>query len=155
MRFTNIFAAAVAVAALHHVNVRGQVLNETPATDRVQLRALTEFANTLFVEKDAQKAYDEWVPGVYINHTPEVLSGRENSLAAIEALFSNLNLGFTIAAVVVVGDGLGYIHHRTTVPGEFDWAVIDLFRFNGTCMVEHWDVIQPITGNEINPIAFF
>jgi predicted SnoaL-like aldol condensation-catalyzing enzyme len=32
---------------------------------------------------------------------------------------------------------------------------MDLYRFQGTCIVEHWDVSQTITGNETNPIAFF
>lgn len=34
-------------------------------------------------------------------------------------------------------------------------ALADLFRLNGTCVVEHWDVNQALPANATNPIALF
>lgn len=34
-------------------------------------------------------------------------------------------------------------------------ALADIYRMNGTCIVEHWDVTQETLRNATNPIAMF
>ena len=34
-------------------------------------------------------------------------------------------------------------------------AIVDLFRFNGSCIVEHWDVIESVDNATTNPIALY
>jgi predicted SnoaL-like aldol condensation-catalyzing enzyme len=41
----------------------------------------------------------------------------------------------------------------TNFTGTF--SAVDYFRFRGTCVVEHWDILQQITGDETNPMAYF
>ena len=54
------------------------------------------------------------------------------------------------------GEGIGMLHYRMRADGAgIHAAVMDRLRFEGTCFVEHWDVIQAITGKETNPGAFF
>jgi len=53
------------------------------------------------------------------------------------------------------GEGFGVLHYRMTVPGMVDLAIMDRFRFEGDCIVEHWDTSSTITGREPNPIAYF
>ncbi|CAA7263990.1 unnamed protein product [Cyclocybe aegerita] len=154
MHFASVFAIVAAAALTITSSFAAKCSRTAPATDRSQLWTLKDFANSLFVEKNVQKAYDDWIPGSYINHNADVVSGRENALAFLRPIFSNPDLKSTIASIVV-GQGFGFIHHRLTIPGQADWAVMDRFGFNGTCIVEHWDVIQPITGDETNPIAYF
>lgn len=89
----------------------------------------------------------------YINHNPGALSGRANALAILEPFLATPNLTFTIAAVFA-GEGFGYLHYKLSFSG-LNLAVMDRYRFQGTCIVEHWDVAQQIMGNETNPIAFF
>jgi predicted SnoaL-like aldol condensation-catalyzing enzyme len=52
------------------------------------------------------------------------------------------------------------LHYKLDVRGGLEaggssLAIVDLFRFEGTCIVEHWDALQQITGDEVNPNAFF
>lgn len=40
-------------------------------------------------------------------------------------------------------------------PGAKPKAVVDLFRMDGTCVMEHWDVIQERPENPKNPLAMW
>ncbi|KAJ3511059.1 hypothetical protein NLJ89_g4314 [Agrocybe chaxingu] len=154
MRFTGIITA-VAAAALAITPAFAAKCSTAPgATDAEQLEAIKDFANSFLVIKNIQKGFDDWIPGTYINHNPNAQSGRENALNALRPFVSNPSLQFTVAQVFA-GQGYGLIHYRARIPGQLDMAIMDRFRFEGTCIVEHWDVGQTITGREPNPIAFF
>ena len=49
----------------------------------------------------------------------------------------------------------GFIHVRVDEEGHRPIALADIYRMNGTCVVEHWDVTQERPGNATNPIAMF
>jgi len=40
-------------------------------------------------------------------------------------------------------------------PGDHGFAVVDIFRLEGGMIVEHWDVLQEIPENPINPNGMF
>ncbi|UQC88297.1 uncharacterized protein CLUP02_13820 [Colletotrichum lupini] len=41
------------------------------------------------------------------------------------------------------------------IPGLPLTAVVDIFRFQGSCIVEHWDVATAMPPNATNPLALF
>ncbi len=45
---------------------------------------------------------------------------------------------------------------KTQFPGqELPSAVVDLYRFEGSCIVEHWDVKQERQANDTNVVGPF
>ncbi|KIM23467.1 hypothetical protein M408DRAFT_320746 [Serendipita vermifera MAFF 305830] len=125
----------------------------TETSEALQRAAMKDFADLFLVQKNIRKAFDDYIPGDYINHNPGAQSGRQNALNALEPFLANSNLKFTLSAVFA-GEGFGYLHYKLSFSGT-NMAVMDRYRFQGTCIVEHWDVSQQITGSEANPIAFF
>lgn len=80
---------------------------------------------------------DELVADDFVQHNPQVASGREafrqfiGAVAPVEA---------RVQRVLADGD-LVAIHHHFVSMGA---AVVDIFRVVDGRVVEHWDVIQPV-----------
>lgn len=47
------------------------------------------------------------------------------------------------------------MHFREDVAGAPPTAVVDILKFEGTCVVEHWDVAQARPENPSNPRAMW
>ncbi|KAF9526839.1 hypothetical protein CPB83DRAFT_895691 [Crepidotus variabilis] len=122
-----------------------------PATEGQQYEAFKDFSNLFLTQRDLDKAFNEYIPGEYINHNPDVQSGRENALNYLRPIWTSTPV---VPAAVFFGQGFGLIHYKVERNGT-SIAIMDRYRLNGTCIVEHWDLRQTITGNEANPIAFF
>ncbi|TFK21217.1 hypothetical protein FA15DRAFT_717800, partial [Coprinopsis marcescibilis] len=88
----------------------------------------------------------------YIQHNAIAEQGRAFAIPFLEALFAPP----TVSSYITVFSGQGYVfaHHKLALANA-TYAVMDYFRFQGTCLVEHWDVLQEITGDEPNPLAYF
>lgn len=52
-------------------------------------------------------------------------------------------------------NNIGMVFIRIYRPDGNQVALIDLFRMNGTCIEEHWDVNQVRPLDATNPIAMF
>lgn len=52
-------------------------------------------------------------------------------------------------------NNIGFIHVRVNEANEEPIALADIYRMDGTCIVEHWDVTQARPTNATNPIAMF
>ena len=48
---------------------------------------------------------------------------------------------------------IGMVHFKVLV--QQPMVLADIFRLNGSCVVEHWDVNQALPANATNPIALF
>ncbi|KAH7160477.1 hypothetical protein B0J13DRAFT_519881 [Dactylonectria estremocensis] len=125
-----------------------------PATPKQQRVLLEQFIQTFFEERNATKALLNHVAEDYIQHNPNALSGRQNALDFVVPIISSDAVDFTIMHKAFDG-GLAYVHYRMDVVGREPAAVVDVFRFNGTCIVEHWDVGQERDPGSINPLALF
>ncbi|KAF2220494.1 hypothetical protein BDZ85DRAFT_266686 [Elsinoe ampelina] len=126
-----------------------------PASAREQRKIFNEFVNAFLVEKDySVNFFNTYIAEDYIQHNPFALSGRQ----AVIDFFSTVSPDAVNNTVISKGiDGnFAYVHYRidqlnATQPS----AVADIYRFNGSCIQEHWDVIQQRPANAINPIALF
>ena len=90
----------------------------------------------------------------YIQHNPNIQSGRD---IAHEYLGKRLSDPGIINNVTKVISDLNYImvHVHRTQPGEKDRALADVYRFDGTCIAEHWDVQEDVEEDAPNPLAWF
>jgi predicted SnoaL-like aldol condensation-catalyzing enzyme len=139
-----------------------------------QYEALADYANLFVFKQDVQTSFDRYVPGFvsgliyqrgtraltnqppseYKQHNPFGEQGRE---FAIEFLKNGFAGGIKTSHLTIFsGQGYGIMHYKAQfLSDNVTMAVVDYFKFKGTCIVEHWDVLQEITGTEPNPIAFF
>ncbi|OHE97579.1 hypothetical protein CORC01_07194 [Colletotrichum orchidophilum] len=126
-----------------------------PATPKEQKVILGEFMQAFYEERNATKALLNHVAEDYIQHNPSALSGRTNSLGVLQPFISPKTVNYTIMHKSFQDD-IAFIHYRMDlVGGGQPFAVVDVFRFNGTCVMEHWDVAQQRTANATNPLALF
>ncbi|KAK4069612.1 uncharacterized protein Triagg1_7036 [Trichoderma aggressivum f. europaeum] len=102
-----------------------------PATPEEQENIFYDFANEFYVD--------------YIQHNPFIGQGRD---AAVAALSKNPKTNSTIVHQTFTNN-TGFVHHYefTTPPIK----IMDAYRMNGSCIVEHWDVIASLTLAEIDP----
>ncbi|TKX18245.1 hypothetical protein C1H76_9719 [Elsinoe australis] len=125
------------------------------ASPQEQREIFNDFVDAFLVRKDfSNSTWNTYIAEDYIQHNPFALSGRDNVIAS----FANINpaaVNYTVISKGIDGD-FAYVHYRfdqlnVTQPS----AVADIYRFNGSCIQEHWDVIQQRPENPLNPIALF
>ncbi|KAH8621928.1 hypothetical protein IG631_23323 [Alternaria alternata] len=112
---------------------------------------LREFVQKLYIDRDPIRAVKDHIALDYIQHNPNALSGRENTLQSL-AFITPDTVKFTIRHLGVDGD-IGFFFSRfERVGADQPAAVADFVRFNGTCIQEHWDAIQERTENRTNSL---
>jgi len=110
------------------------------ATTQEQVAIFREFIHKFYINRDVPTAFGDHFDRNVIEHNPGSQSGwNETSIAGLAGFvattnFTILNSGFS--------DNRGYVHFREERDGALPTAVVDVLRFNGSCIVEHWDVAQ-------------
>ncbi|KAK0621111.1 hypothetical protein DIS24_g11439 [Lasiodiplodia hormozganensis] len=90
----------------------------------------------------------------YIQHNPGAPSGKAIAAAGLKQILSAPNLVNNVTRTISDLDYVALHVHRQQ-PGTLDKAIVDIFRLNGTCITEHWDVQQVMYPNATNPLAYF
>lgn len=90
----------------------------------------------------------------YIQHNPNIMSGRDIAHKYIGKRLSDPGIVNNVTKVI---SDLNYImiHVHRTQPGKKDRALADVYRFDGTCIAEHWDVQEDVEEDAPNPLAWF
>jgi predicted SnoaL-like aldol condensation-catalyzing enzyme len=116
---------------------------------------VTEFAHVFYAERNVRAAFERYVVPDYIQHNPGIPDGREPAIAALEPKFSAPQASFEIKRILVDGD-MAMIHlHGRPSPDNPGGAVADIYRLKDGKIVEHWDVLQPIQTQTVNPHPYF
>ncbi|KAF6759396.1 hypothetical protein DFP72DRAFT_885074 [Ephemerocybe angulata] len=125
-----------------------------------QQAAIEDYGHIILDLKDPQAAFDKYIPGGYFQHSAGIpRSGRQPTLDFLIPLFTAPGVS-VYHLRVFASKGYGFLHYQLDLRGGREaggtsLAVIDIFKFQGTCIVEHWDALQQITGTEVNPNAYF
>lgn len=114
---------------------------------------MDEFARRFLIEKDPIGALQRHVSEDYIQHNPSVLSGLQAAIDAFE-YFLSPQIDYTVISTDF-DCGRAWINYRMDVLGYLPSAVADLYRFEGSCIVEHWDVLEVKPVNGTNPLALW
>lgn len=118
-----------------------------------QLSILNQFIQKFYINKDVPTAFADHFDRNYIEHNPNALSGwNETNIAGLAGLIASSN--FTIMHSAL-DNNAGYVHFRQDTSGSPPTAIVDVVRFNGSCIVEHWDVSEARPENTVNPLAMW
>ncbi|MEY4761170.1 MAG: hypothetical protein RLZZ200_1026 [Pseudomonadota bacterium] len=102
-------------------------------------RRFDVFCRLFYREKRIRAAFELLVAETYIQHSPGIGQGREAAIQALEPLFGRED--FTVTPVRTLWDGnLVTVVLDAQVGATVRALVVDLYRFDGDHIVEHWDV---------------
>ncbi|MEO0032370.1 MAG: hypothetical protein RIS94_2128 [Pseudomonadota bacterium] len=101
-------------------------------------------------------AVDRYIAPEYVQHS----SLAEPGVAALKGFLDRVRVESpdarqTIHRSFVDGDHVVVHTHVERWPGDRGLAVVDIFRCAGGRIVEHWDVIQDVPENPVNPNPMF
>ncbi|KAJ7055475.1 hypothetical protein C8F01DRAFT_1319218 [Mycena amicta] len=123
------------------------------ATAAEQKQIFNTFVDELYVKRNVPRAFTH-IAADYIQHNPFILDGIPPSLDFLYPLFSNTSVTLQIIHRAFEAP-YGWMHYRVDGFLEEPTAIVDVFRFNGTCVQEHWDVIEERPANATNPHPLF
>jgi predicted SnoaL-like aldol condensation-catalyzing enzyme len=92
-------------------------------------------------------AHNTFIAEDLIQHNPDIPNGRQKQLEAVLPIYAKSN--FQLQNILVDVD-YDMIFNRLTEKygsGASYIDVLDIYRFDGSCLVEHWGVIQEVDAN--------
>lgn len=125
------------------------------ATEQANLdRVLTMYREVL-IAMDPDKV-DQYLPAHYIQHS----SLAEPGLEPLKRFLAHIrkespDARQTIHRAFADGDHVIVHAHVERWPGDPGLAAVDIYRCEDGQIVEHWDVIQEVPANPVNPNGMF
>ena len=115
-----------------------------------------KFYDLAFTQHKAKEAADLYLNADYIQHNPNVATGRQAFVDFFVPYFKkNPDARSEIKRVVADGSLVVLHVHARTDKHDAGRAVVDIFRVDGGKIVEHWDVMQPIPDKSANSNSMF
>jgi predicted SnoaL-like aldol condensation-catalyzing enzyme len=122
--------------------------------DRKQ--AAIELLDQAINRRQVRAAFERFVHPDYRQHDPTVPDGRAGAILGLSAwVAATPELRYDIKQAHQDGDTVILLAHVTANRADRGNAVVDILRFEGDVVVEHWDVIQPVPENSANANTMF
>ncbi|RKF17572.1 hypothetical protein D6851_16620 [Altericroceibacterium spongiae] len=101
-------------------------------------------------------AVDSYIRPDYIQHNPSTLSGTEPLKELLRRIGRDHPQSVhDVKRMMVDGDMVMVHYHARRWPGDRGWIAVDIYRIENGLIAEHWDVVQPIGPDSINPLTPF
>jgi len=124
-----------------------------PGQNKISAQA---FYDLMFNQCEPRKAIEVYAGAEYIQHNPHVADGKEAFIDYFERMAREYPGKTTVFKRAIAEDNMVVLHCHQTWPGSDDYAGIDIFRFDDDGkIVEHWDVLQVISGESQNDNGLF
>ncbi|KRB52671.1 hypothetical protein ASE02_11860 [Phenylobacterium sp. Root700] len=96
-------------------------------------------------------------PQKYIQHSATVPDGFDGLMRLVAEFDSQFPAyGVSVKRMIAEGDFVvAHCHYSYGLPDDLGKAIVEIFRFEGDQMVEHWDVIQDIPRERANQNSMF
>ena len=114
------------------------------------------FYDLMFNQNKPEEGIKKYVGDEYIQHNPEVGDGKASFIEYFRKMGKEYP-GKRVHFKRAIAEG-NYVvlHCHQEWPGDHEYAGIDIFRFNDAGkIVEHWDVLQIISGESKNDNSMF
>ena len=125
------------------------------AQEQANLDRVLAMYREVIVAMDPDKV-DAHLPPDYIQHSalaPPGLQALKDFLAFVRV--ESPDAKQTVHRAFADGDHVILHVHVERFPGDPGLAVVDMFRIEDDRIVEHWDVIQEVPADNINPLGMF
>ncbi|KAB7613291.1 polyketide cyclase [Amylibacter sp. SFDW26] len=103
---------------------------------------VVKFYQQALIEKDVEAAAMAYLSEGYIQHNPNVPTGRQGLIDGLSGWFAAVDVEMSIVRAIAEDDFV--VLHVKQVSGGKTKAVIDIFRVESGKIVEHWDVSQEV-----------
>jgi len=123
--------------------------------EEANLALVLEMYRNVLIAMDSS-AVDRYISPDYVQHS----SLAEPGVAALKAFLDRVRAESPEAVQTIhraFADGDHVVTHTHVVrwPGDPGLAVVDIFRCADGLIVEHWDVIQDVPTDPVNPNSMF
>ncbi|KAJ7131929.1 hypothetical protein C8R46DRAFT_1308262, partial [Mycena filopes] len=124
-----------------------------PASPLEQQAIFEKYVDLVWVKRTPIPAF-VYVAANEIQHNPNLLDGAAASVPIFNALFGNTSVGVQIMHQAFAAP-FGWVHWRLDGFYPAPAAALDVYRFEGGCIAEHWDVIQQVPADAISSHPLF
>jgi predicted SnoaL-like aldol condensation-catalyzing enzyme len=155
MRIAILVMAAALGACAPAANTNGEGGMSRTAEEERNLALVMEMYQNVLIAMDADRV-DDYIPEDYIQHSQFAPPGREalkDFLRMIRA--ESPDAEQMIKRTLVDGNMVAVHLHVKRFPDDPGLAVVDLFRVEDGKVQEHWEVIQDVPTDPINPMTMF
>ena len=125
------------------------------AAEQRRLDHVLEMYREVLIKMDSSKV-DQYLPPNYLQHSslaPPGLQSVKDFLDMVRVRSPHATQ--TIKRAFVDDDHVIVHVHVVRFPGDHGLAVVDIFRLENERIVEHWDVIQEVPAEPLNPNPMF
>ncbi len=109
------------------------------------LAAYADYTGSV-AEGDVRAAIERWFHPYYRQHSPVIADGKQGAIDYLMAEWGRPDAPVPVLGpqrIVAEGD-LVLVHYMYHLEGQPDEAHVDIFRFTGGLISEHWDLKQPV-----------
>lgn len=115
----------------------------------------TEFL-AMAASGSVREAYERHAADSFTHHNAYFPGDRESLLVGMEqSAASEPNKSFTVKQVIDSGDRVAVFSHLQRAQANQEYAVVHIFRFEGSKIVEMWDIGQEIPKDSPNTLGMF
>lgn len=123
--------------------------------EKRNLQHVLDMFNNVLVPLDSTRV-DDYISPNYIQHSQMAAPGIDSLKTFLnEKHRENPNALQYMKRAFVDGDHVILHYHVQPSPEDIGFGVIDIFRLEGGMIVEHWDCVQPVPENSLNPNSMF
>ena len=125
------------------------------AVEQRRLDFVLEMYREVLIAQDSSKV-DRYISADYVQHSSLAPPGRDSLKAFLDLLRTRSPDASTdIKRAFVDGDFVVVHVHVKRHPGDLGLAVVDIFRVDDRCILEHWDVLMEVPANPVNTNSLF